>query len=156
MPRGATYRVTLTQEERAELESVSSRGRVSARKVLSARALLLLDEGDFAEARWKVDDVATAVGLSDRTIEHLKRRLVEEGLEAALERKPRETPPRGIIFGGEFEAALTRLACSPAPDGRDRWTVRLLRDRLVELGIVESVSTMTVHNALKKKSLTLT
>ena len=111
MPRTATYKVTLTLEERAQLESISSKGRVPARKVLYARALLLLDEGDYAEAGWKVDDVATAVGLSDRTLEHLKKRLVEEGLDAALERKPRVTPPREIIFGGWFEAEVTRLAC---------------------------------------------
>ena len=150
MGRHATYKVTLTQEERAQLKSISSKGKNTARRVLFARALLLLDEGEFAEERWKVDAVATAVGMSDRTLEHLKKRFVEEGLDEALERKEREKPSRKIKFGGDFEARLTKLACSAPPEGRTRWTIRLLRDRLVELQIVDTVSTMTVWNVLKK------
>lgn len=156
MPRRATYRVTLTQEERTELKELSSKGRTAARKVLYARALLLLDEGEHGDERWEVDAVATAVGLSDRTLEHLKKRFVEGGLESALERKERETPPREIKFGGDFEAHLVKLACSEAPAGRDRWTVRLLRDRLIELKVVDTVSTMTVYNTLKKTNLSPT
>ncbi|MGH8019421.1 MAG: helix-turn-helix domain-containing protein [Opitutaceae bacterium] len=98
---------------------------------------------------WKVADVATALGVSSRTIEHLKARFVEEGLEAALERKRRVKPPK-LIFGGEFDARLTALACSPAPAGRARWTVRLLAEKAVELKIAHSVSTMTVQRSLKK------
>ena len=153
MPRTPTYRVTLTKDERAELAAITNRGRTSARKVLYARALLLLDDGEFGDARWKVSDVATAVGLTSRTLEHLKKRLVEGGLDAALERKERETPPRPIVFGGEFEAQLVKLACSEAPEGRARWTIRLLRDKLIELKIVETVSAMTVCNTLKKNAL---
>ena len=80
MPRRATYRVTLTLEERAMLKDMTSKGKIAAKKVLYARALLLLDEGEYGMERWKVDAVATAVGLSDRTLEHLKRRFVEDGL----------------------------------------------------------------------------
>ena len=156
MPRRATYRVTLTLEERAMLKDMTSKGKIAAKKVLYARALLLLDEGEYGMERWKVDAVATAVGLSDRTLEHLKRRFVEDGLDSALERKVRESPPREIRFGGEFEAQLVKLACSKAPDGRDRWTVRLLRDKLIELKIVDTVSAMTVCNTLKKTNLSLT
>ena len=90
------------------------------------------------------------MGMSSRTLEHLKKRMVEEGLDAALERKERETPPRAVIFDGAFEAQLVRLACSPAPAGRSRWTVRLLRDKLIELRSVETVSATTVHKTLKK------
>jgi transposase len=116
--------------------------------------LLLCDAGPHGPA-WSVADVAEALGVSSRTIEHLKKRFVEDGLEAALERKPRDTPPREVIFDGAFEARLTALACSDAPEGRRRWTVRLLADKAVELKIAESVSHMTVQRVLKKTNLSL-
>ena len=94
--------------------------------------------------------VAEALGVSARTIEHLKRRFVEQGLEFALERKRRVRPPRKVIFDGAFEAHLVALACSPAPPGRKRWTLRLLAEKVVELGWVERVSVMTVQRTLKK------
>ena len=78
-------------------------------------------------------DIAEAMGVTPRTIEHLKKRFVEEGLAAALERKPREKPPRAVIFDGAFEARLIALACSKTPEGRQRWTVRLLAEKAVEL-----------------------
>ncbi|MBN2256041.1 MAG: helix-turn-helix domain-containing protein, partial [Deltaproteobacteria bacterium] len=84
-----------------------------------------------------------ALGVSSRSIEHLKKRFVEDGLEAALKRKAREKPPRDIIFDGAFEARLVALACSDTPEGHRRWTVRLLADKAVELGIADSVSHMT-------------
>ena len=95
------YRVTLTQEERKELETMTHRGKTHARRFIHARALLLCDEGADGPA-WNVADVATALGVTSRAIEHLKKRFVEEGLEAALERKPREKPPREVIFDGAF------------------------------------------------------
>ena len=156
MGRHASYKVTLTQEERDELEGVTRRGREAAKKVLYARALLLLDEGEGAKEKWKVDAVSSAVGMSDRTLEHLKERFVRHGLDAALERRKPCLPSRRLIFDGEFEARLTQLACSASPEGHSRWTVRLLRDKLVELKIVPSVSAMTVCNTLKKTNLSLT
>jgi hypothetical protein len=156
MGRRATYKVTLSEEEREELTALTRKGKESARKVLFARALLLLDEGELGVERWKVDIVAAAVGMSDRTLEHLKERLVKFGLEAALERKKPCTPSKRLVFDGEFAAQLTRLACSPAPGGRARWTVRLLAEKLVELAIVPAVSVMTAHNTLKKMNLRLT
>lgn len=148
------YRVTLTKEERKELESMTRRGKTHARRFIHARALLLCDAGADGPA-WNVADVATALGVTSRAIEHLKKRFVEDGLEAALERKPREKPPRGIIFDGAFEARLIALACSDAPEGRRRWTVRLLADKAVELSFAESVSHMTVQRVLKKTNLSL-
>ena len=156
MGRRASYKVTLSEEERKELMAMTHKGKESARKVLLGRALLLLDEGEFGVEHWKVDAVATAVGMTDRTLEHLKERFVKFGLETALERKKPCTPSKRLVFDGDFAAQLTRLACSPAPDGRARWTVRLLAEKLVELSIVPSVSVMTVHNTLKKTSLRLT
>jgi transposase len=149
------YRVILTTEERKELEAMTHKGKTHARKFIHARALLLCDAGSDGPA-WNVSDVAEALGVSSRSIEHLKKRFVEEGLEAALERKAREKPPRDIIFDGAFEARLLTLACSDAPEGHRRWTVRLLADKAVELGIADSVSHMTVQRVLKKTNVSLT
>jgi len=96
------------------------------------------------------------LGVTSRAIEHLKKRFVEEGLESALERKPLEKPPREVTFDGAFEARLIALACSEAPEGRQRWTVRLLADKAVELDLAPSVSHMTVQRVLKKTNLSLT
>ena len=155
VPMSPRYRVTLTQEERKELESMTRRGKTHARKFIHARALLLCDAGAEGPA-WNVSDVATALGVSSRAIEHLKKRFVEDGFEAALERKPREKPPREVTFDGAFEARLISLACSDAPNGRRRWTVRLLADKAVELSFAASVSHMTVQRVLKKTNLSLT
>lgn len=149
------YRVTLTKEERKELDAITRRGKTHARRFIHARALLLCDAGEDGPA-WNVADVATALGVTSRSIEHLKKRFVEDGFEAALERKPREKPPREVIFDGAFEARLIALACSDAPDGRRRWTVRLLADKAVELRFAGSVSHMTVQRVLKKTNLSLT
>jgi transposase len=149
------YRVTLSKEEREDLEALTRRGKTHARKFIHARALLLCDSGPDGPA-WPVADVATALGVTNRTIEHLKRRFVEQGLEAALERKSREKPPREINFDGAFEARLIALACTNAPEGRQRWTVRLLADKAVELKFAPSVSHMTVQRILKKTNLSLT
>jgi transposase len=149
------YRVTLTEEERNELEALTKRGRIEARRFVHARALLLCDAGPEGPA-WKVADVAAALGVSSRSIEHLKKRFVEEGLAAALERKPREKPPREVTFDGAFEARLIALACSDAPEGRHRWTVRLLAEKAVELHFADTVSHMTVQRTLKKMNFSLT
>ena len=148
------YRITLTKEERQDLETLTHRGKTHARKFIHARALLLCDAGPDGPA-WNVSDVAAALGVTSRAIEHLKKRFVEEGLEAALERKPRETPPREVTFDGAFEARLIALACSEAPEGRRRWTVRLLADKAIELDLAPSVSHMTVQRVLKKTNLNL-
>jgi transposase len=148
------YKVTLTLEERRQLEELTHGGKTAASKFIHARALLLCDAGSHGDP-WKVADVAQALGITSRTIEHLKARFVEEGIEAALERKA-ASKPRNIKFDGAFDARLTALACSPAPQGRARWTVRLLAEKAVELKIASTVSTMTVHRALKKTNLSLT
>lgn len=149
------YRVTLTAEERSELDALTKRGKIEARKFVHARALLLCDAGPDGPA-WKVEDVATALGVSSRSIEHLKQRFVEDGLEAALARKSREKPPREVTFDGAFEAKLIALACSEAPRGRQRWTVRLLAEKAVELRFARAVSHMTVQRVLKKMNFSLT
>ena len=149
------YKVTLTKEERDELETISTKGKRAARTVLYARALLLVDAGEYGP-KWIVARVAEAVGVTPRSIEHLKKRFVEEGIHAAIERKKRVKPPREIQFGGDFEAHLLALACTEAPEEYSRWTIRLLAEKMVELKIVPSVSPMTVCNTLKKMNLSLT
>ena len=134
---------------------MTKRGKTHARRFIHARALLLCDAGPDGPA-WNVADVAEALGVTSRTIEHLKKRFVLEGLEAALERKPRDKPPREVVFDGAFEARLIALACSEAPEGHRRWTVRLLADKAVELDLAPSVSHMTVQRVLKKTNLSLT
>jgi transposase len=148
------YRVTLTQQERKELEALTRRGQTHARRFIHARALLLCD-ADADGPAWNVADTAAVLGVSSRTIEHLKKRFVEAGLDAALERKLREKPPREVIFDGAFEARLIALACSDVPEGHRRWTVRLLADKAVELNFASSVSHMTVQRVLKKTNLNL-
>ncbi len=148
------YRVTLTEQERQELDAMAKTARTNARQFLYARALLLCDASPQGLA-WPVADAAEALGVTTRTIEHLKKRFVEEGLAAALERKQREKP-REVIFDGAFQARLTALACSEAPEGRRRWTVRLLAEKAVELSLASSVSHMTVQRILKKTNLNLT
>jgi hypothetical protein len=147
------YKVTLTQSERTQLNELTRCGKTPTAKFLHARALLLCDAGDYGDP-WKVADVAAALGISSRTVEHIKQRFVEEGLEVALVRRPHHKP-RDVTFDGSFDARLTALACSPAPEGYQRWTVRLLADKLVELKIVDAVSVMTVQRSLKKTSCSL-
>ena len=149
------YRVTLTVEERSELKALTRAAtKTTGKRFLYARALLLCDRGSEGPG-WTVARVAEALGVSVRTVERLKRRFVEQGLEFALERKRRVRPPREVIFDGVFEARLVALACSQAPPGRKRWTLRLLAEKVVELGWVERVSVMTVQRTLKKTNCSL-
>ena len=148
------YKVTLTRKERDLLETLTRKGNPTARKFIYARALLLCDAGVDGPS-WKVTDVAQALGVTSRSIEHLKQRFVEEGLDLALERKP-HSRTRPVTFDGKFQAQLTALACSPAPAGRSRWTVRLLADKVVELKIADHASPMSIQRALKKTNLSLT
>lgn len=149
------YRVTLTEQERQELVALTKTAKTNAKRFLYARALLLCDAGPQGPA-WTVQNTAEAMGVTSRTIEHLKKRFVEEGLSAALERRKPEKPPREVIFDGAFEARLIALACSEAPEGRRRWTVRLLAEKVVELNLAPNVSHMTVQRILKKTNLSLT
>jgi transposase len=144
------YRVTLTAEERSELEALISRGKADARKLAHARVLLQADEADAAPARTD-EEVASALDTSTRTVERVRRRFVEEGLEAALLPKPTKRAYARALDGAQ-EAHLIALACSKPPDGKRRWTLRLLAERVVELGYAEAVSHETVRRTLQKTS----
>jgi transposase len=147
------YQIVLTAEERALLEKMTRDGKTPAKKFLYARALLLCDKG--VSDAWKVEDVASALGVTSRTIEHLKKRFAEDGIEGAFERHA-PVSPRAVKFDGKFEAQLIALACTDPPDGRARWTVRLLAEKMVEMKYVDIVSPMTVHYTLKKTNFNLT
>lgn len=143
------YVVRLTDREREELTGLVSKGKAAARKLTHARVLLKADADGPA---WTDQKIAEALDVGRRTVENIRRRLVEEGFEAALNRKKRCRPPREKILDGEKEAKLIAVACGEPPEGRARWTLRLLSDRLVELDIVEEVSYETVRRTLKKTS----
>jgi transposase len=150
MSRPATYVVTLTAEERSSLQSLISKGKAAAHKQLHARILLKADASNGCQAR-DDEEIARAVEASRATVERVRRRFVEEGLQAALERKKRP-PARPSVMDGEAEARLVALACSAPPEGRVRWTLHLLADRMIELRYVESLSHETVRRTLKKTS----
>ena len=149
------YRVTLTAAERQELLALTKKDGTGAKKFVHARILLLADANQD-EGAWTNAAIAAALGISARAVERTKQHFVEDSLEVAIGRKARAVPPRAAVFDGEKEARLLALACSPAPDGRKRWTVRLLADQLVLLNIMPSVAPATVHRTLKKMRLNLT
>jgi transposase len=142
------YRVTLTVEERDELERMISRGKSDARVLARSRALLLADESGKRAGRTD-DDIATALNLSLRTVERLRQRFVEEGFSIALRPKPAKRVYRRLLDGRQ-EAKLIALACSKPPKGKRRWTLRLLAEQMVELRHAGTVSHETVRQTLKK------
>jgi transposase len=147
------YIVTLTQEERQMLQQMLSRGKAAARKLMHARILLKADTSDDGPC-WRDKAIAEGLEVGDATVERVRKQFVEEGLDAALERrKPRRQYSRTL--DGDGEAHLVALACSQAPEGRSRWTLRLLADRMVVLEYVDAISKDTVARALKKTNLSL-
>jgi len=147
------YIVTLTEDERADLSDIVKKGKTDANKIKHANILL---KADTAGEDWDDLKIADTFGCHRRTLENIRQRLVTEGIKAALTRKKREKPPVEDIIDGEAEAKLIALACGKAPEGRSKWTMQLLADKLVELKIVESVSEDTVRRKLKKTSLNRT
>jgi hypothetical protein len=146
------YRVTLTVEERAGLEQLISTGKAAARKLTHARILLLADTGP--DPTRTDDDIVAALGVGPRTIARVRQRFVTEGFHAALDHRPQPPRPDKIKIKGDVEQKLVQLACSDPPEDRCHWTLSLLADQLVVLGLVKSVSTETVRQALKKTTST--
>lgn len=147
------YIVTLTGVERRMLQEMLSRGKAAARKLMHARILLKADAGSDGPG-WDDDAIAQGLEVGTATVERVRKKFVEEGLEAALERrKPRRQYEHAL--DGDAEAHLVALACQRPPEGRGRWTLRLLADRMVELEYVERVSYQTVRRTLKKMNLSL-
>src|ERR1700732_5325194 len=136
-------------EERETLEALISKGKHPAAQVLKARILLKADVSEAGEG-WSDSRIVKALETSVSMVSRVRKQRVEEGLEAVLSRKQRATPAVARIFDGEKEAKLIALACSKPPKGRVRWTVRLLENKIVELGIVDRASDSTIGRALKK------
>ena len=147
------YVVELTSTERRELQELISKGRASALRQRRARILLKADVGPEGPG-WTDQQIAEAVEVTVLTVERTRRLLVEQGLDKTLEPRPRLRPTREPKLDGAKEAHLIALACSDPPKGQARWTLRLLADRFVQLGHVESLSHETVRKTLKKRSPT--
>ena len=142
------YRVRLVDEERAYLESLLSAGKAAARTLTHARIVLKADEGP-AGPGWADEAIAEALEVNRSTVERVRQRCVEEGFDAALRPRPSRQVRLRKLDGAQ-EAQLVALACSPPPNGRDRWTLHLLADQLVELEVVDHISYESVRRTLKK------
>lgn len=142
------FRVTLADDERAELERLVSVGKGAARRLTHARILLLADRGPGAVRT--DEEITAALGCSPRTIARVRKRFVTASVEAAVSPRPQPPRPDKIKVRGNVEQRLVELACSDPPRGRCHWTLRLLGDELVALGLVERISTETVRQALKE------
>ncbi|WP_245325096.1 IS630 family transposase [Bradyrhizobium sp. CCH5-F6] len=146
------YVVRLSGEEREQLETLISKGKSAAQRLLKARILLKADISEAGEG-WSDNRIIKALETSASMVYRVRKQLVEEGFEAVLSRKQRATPAVARIFDGEKEAKLIALACSKPPKGRARWTLRLLEKKVVELQIVDRASDSTIGRALKKTFL---
>jgi transposase len=143
------YRVTLTAEERESLVALIAVGKAAAKKLTHARILLKADQAEGGPG-WIDQRIAEALEVSVATIERVRQRFVEEGLESALGRKKQDKPSRERKLDGAGEARLIALACSKAPKGRVAWTLQMLADELVELKVVDSICPETVRQTLQK------
>ena len=146
--------VRLAEAERWELDALVRKGKASALTIARARILLKADQGKDGQAQADAR-VAEALSVAAKTVFNVRRRWVEEGLEAALHRKKQTCPSRSRKLDGPAEAKLVATCCSPAPQGRARWTLRMLASKLVELEVVDSISPETVRGTLKKMRLSL-
>src|SRR5262245_19277231 len=142
------YLVSLDDAERAALLDVTRKGKAAARRIAHARILLLADEGR------RDGEIAATVAVGTRTVSRVRKRLVTEGLDSALDHRPRPPRPDKLKIKGDVEQELVRLACADPPEGNCHWTLRLLADELVALGRVKRVSRESVRQALKKTTTT--
>ncbi len=146
------YKVTLQADERTALETITRKGSHRSRKVINALILLNCDQGAFNQRRLRGEDVAEVLKVSMRTLDRVKKRFVEEGLETLLNGRPSQRRyPRKA--DGDLEARLVALSCSEPPKGYSQWSLRLLADRAVELEYIDSISYETVRRVLKKNEI---
>lgn len=144
----ARYKVTLTQEERTELEKILKKGKHTSLEFRNACILLNSDEST-AGKKYSNEDIAQMLHITTKTVERLRQRFVEEGYDVCLGRKP-YPEVTNIKTDGDFEAHLIALSCSEAPEGYARWSLRMLADKMVELKYVENISHETIRQTLKK------
>ena len=145
------YKVTLSEQERAELQGIACKGTHAAQKVINALILLNCDQSGGHAERPRTCDIAAMLCVSERKVDRVKKKFVQEGLELTPNRQPSKCE-YDLLIDGRLEAQLLALSCSAPPEGQARWSLRLLADRLVELEYVDSVSHETVRRALKKTS----
>lgn len=148
------YVVNLSEAERERLKEISRNGQAAAKKILHARILLLADQSN-AVGGWTDERIGEALGLHPYSIARIRKRFVTQGEAPALNRKVRKTPPIAPKVDGEVEAQLVAICCSPAPEGRVRWTLNLLVDALKARSIVTNISRETVRQTLKKMNYDL-
>ncbi len=144
------YVVELEEQEREALATMTRKGSQRSQKVINALVLLNCDEGEFNGRRPTGETIAGVLRISARRVDRVKKRFVEDGLEAALGSRQGRRPKYLRKADGEFEARLVALSCGEPPEGRSQWSLRLLADRAVELGYIDSVSHETVRRVLKK------
>jgi transposase len=148
------YRIKLTQDEVNELRSIIKKGSHSSQSYRAACVLLNCDEGDYSLGKSTGEQISNVLKIGMRTIDRIKQRCIEGGVERALERATSDRVyPRKV--DGDLEARITQLCCSESPKGFSRWTLRMLAEKVVDLGYVDSISHVTVHNVLKKTNLSL-
>ncbi len=148
------YKVTLTLEEREELQEITRKGSHKSQKVLNALILLNCDQGEHQEQKVKNEDISSVLQISMKKIDRVKKRFVEEGIEVALLGHKGERVYKKKV-DGDLEAHLIALSCSEPPDGFSRWSLRLLADRAIELEYIDNISHETVRRLLKKRVKTL-
>lgn len=148
------YVIELSEEEKEELKGLISKGKTSAQTILRANILLASDRNN--KKHMTVVEMAETFHCATGTVQKVRTAYANNGLEAAIHRKQRETPPRQPKVTGDVEAHIIALACGEPPEGYSRWTVRLISEKCVELGYVDSLSHMTVQRLLKKTNLSLT
>lgn len=148
--RGKAYKVQLTDQERKALKKFISKGKHPARQIIHAQILLATDEGKGKKAAFD-HEIAERCNCGKGLVYTVRKQYVQEGIGRVLNRKKRETPPVPKIATGEAEAKIIALSCSEPPEGRNRWTLRLLEKRVVELGIVPKISDTTIRTVLKKR-----
>jgi len=146
------YKVTLTNDERQELNSIIQKGKHRSQKVLNALILLNCDEGVYQEKRSKNEDVASILQISMRKIDRVKKCFVEQGLDIALNGTKGQRAYEKKA-DGDFEAHLIALSCGEPPEGFSRWSLRLLADKVVELNYIDNISHETIRRVLKKTKL---
>jgi hypothetical protein len=145
------YVVRLTREERRDLQRLAGAGKAAARKILHAHVLLQADEGPDGPG-WRDAQISVVLSVHPNTVAGIRERFVEQGLEAALNRKKQNCPSRAPKLDGKGEARLIAERCGPPPQGHKRWTLQLLADRLVTRQVVDRISYETVRRTLKKTS----
>ncbi len=148
------YYIELSNSDRKELESIVKNGIAPAKTILRANILLASDRN--SKQYMTVEKIAKAYHTTNTTVQNVRTSFSENGLEATLNRKKRETPPVAAKVTGDIEAHVVALACGAPPEGYEKWTLRLLADKCVELNYVDSISHMTVSRILKKTNLSLT